>query len=1214
IAAAKMAINFHDGPLPEIGGRNVTSWSILHGHGEHGVTWHVMTAEVDGGDILVDERFPLAPDVTALGLNAKCFEAGSRTYGRFLDALEADALERRPQPGPQKMAHRYDRPGAVTVITPASTLADLRRVHRALAIGDRVLNEMGSVRIVLNGSVFLVGAISPSDESLDAGQVRLLGDGRIAVGVADGVAELSEITNTSGNAELPSEPVLWDDSEAIAAALEADDPAMSRAETFWTARLAARSASILRVAESATDRTVALAPAWRNTGAVAAALAAVVARFSEKSAVSVTVVDQAASDRAAKLGPLARLPFVNISVDPATPSDAFVTSGRTEAERSLAKGAWLADLAARCPKVRAHQPGGDDIAVVADGVTTPVDAAIVVRISGDHADVVSRAGSDLPPNWLDAFAVLVANDPTSTAIGSVDLRSDSDRALLASVNANDRPLGPATAIEQILANLAAEPLRPSLAFGRDELTRGELLGRVAAQRATLEAQGIGAGDLVGIATPRGLDMVVAVLGTLATGAAYVPLDPGYPTERLQFMVEDAGLAAVIAPERPDWLSLDLLVVHPATTQALMSPAALPTLEDLAYVIYTSGSTGKPKGVMLEHGNLANFLVAMDEVIDHDPAGTWLAVTSLSFDISILELIWTLSRGFSVVLLPDDVNKVAAAPRNAPTLSLYYFASEGKDGNFTEPFELLLDGARFADAHGFEAVWTPERHFHDFGGPFANPSVSSAAVAAITKNIKIRAGSCVIPLHHPVRVAEEWAMVDNISGGRVGIAVASGWMPNDFILKPESYGDNKQVMVDFTAEVCALWRGETRTYEGPRGPVTLRTLPRPVQKELPVWVTTAGNPQTFVLAGKLGYNVLTHLLGQSVEEVAERTAMYRKARAEAGHEGPGQVTLMLHTYVGDDGNSVRNIVRQPLKNYLRSSISLVGDIPSVFPTFAGRGSDLDSIMATLNDDEKDQLLEAAFERYYERSGLFGDIDSAYERCCELKSIGVDEVACLIDFGIPNYLVQGSFPRLAELARRLERLRKSAELEPTEEPAVVTVGGLIARHNVTHLQCTPSQARMLVADAADREALKQLRHVLIGGEAFPPDLADELRSVLTGRLTNMYGPTETTIWSLISEITGPTGGKVPIGKPIANTTIMVADAEHRPVPGGVAGELLIGGLGVARGYLHRPELTAERFVDVDLNGTTQRMYSTGDLVRLGADGVTEFLGRLDFQVKL
>ena len=119
------------------------------------------------------------------------------------------------------------------------------------------------------------------------------------------------------------------------------------------------------------------------------------------------------------------------------------------------------------------------------------------------------------------------------------------------------------------------------------------------------------------------------------------------------------------------------------------------------------------------------------------------------------------------------------------------------------------------------------------------------------------------------------------------------------------------------------------------PVAVRTLPRPVQPELPVWVTAAGNPETYRLAGELGANVLTHLLGQTVEELAEKLALYRQAWREAGHPGEGHVALMLHTFVGDDEDAVRETVREPMKEYLRSSVDLISAAAWSFPTFENR---------------------------------------------------------------------------------------------------------------------------------------------------------------------------------------------------------------------------------------------------------------------------------------
>ena len=137
-------------------------------------------------------------------------------------------------------------------------------------------------------------------------------------------------------------------------------------------------------------------------------------------------------------------------------------------------------------------------------------------------------------------------------------------------------------------------------------------------------------------------------------------------------------------------------------------------------------------------------------------------------------------------------------------------------------------------------------------------------------------------------------------------------------------------------------------------------------------------------------------------------------------------------------------------------------------------------------------------------------------------------------------------------------------------------------------------------------------MLGGEALPPALVDEIRPVLSGRLLNMYGPTETTIWSTVSPIDAA-GEPITIGRPIANTQVFIVDRHLQQNPIGTAGELLIGGEGVVRGYLDRPELTAERFVDLPAAGGA-RVYRTGDLVTLLDDGELQFSGRLDHQVKV
>src|SRR5690606_27431826 len=128
---------------------------------------------------------------------------------------------------------------------------------------------------------------------------------------------------------------------------------------------------------------------------------------------------------------------------------------------------------------------------------------------------------------------------------------------------------------------------------------------------------------------------------------------------------------------------------------------------------------------------------------------------------------------------------------------------------------------------------------------------------------------------------------------------------------------------------------------------IRTLPRPVQKVLPTWVTVAGNPETYRIAGETGSFVLTHLLGQSLQDLEQKLIIYRDAWRAAGHAGDGHVTLMLHTFVGEDEQRVREIVRQPMKEYLRSSLDLVKQAAWSFPAFKNKVDKPGELDALLN---------------------------------------------------------------------------------------------------------------------------------------------------------------------------------------------------------------------------------------------------------------------------
>ncbi|UCH95166.1 MAG: amino acid adenylation domain-containing protein [Candidatus Aminicenantes bacterium] len=188
-------------------------------------------------------------------------------------------------------------------------------------------------------------------------------------------------------------------------------------------------------------------------------------------------------------------------------------------------------------------------------------------------------------------------------------------------------------------------------------------------------------------------------------------------------------------------------------------------------------------------------------------------------------------------------------------------------------------------------------------------------------------------------------------------------------------------------------------------------------------------------------------------------------------------------------------------------------------------------------------------------------------------------------------------------------------------------IILSQQVNMLQLTPSRLQLLLSYKDNLHYLSSAAEMIVGGEAFPVHLFEQVREKFAGKIYNVYGPTETTIWSTIKDLTRCETGELTIGSPIANTRVYIVDRHSRIQPLGVSGELLIGGDGVASGYLNNPELTAEKFINYKLqiqnnpghyrsykSYKTYILYKTGDLVRWLPGGEIEFLGRFDHQVKI
>ena len=254
----------------------------------------------------------------------------------------------------------------------------------------------------------------------------------------------------------------------------------------------------------------------------------------------------------------------------------------------------------------------------------------------------------------------LAADPDRAAT-SIDLRDAEERRTIAAWSDTPVDYDATATIHGVFARQAQRtPQAVAVAFGDDQLRYAELDARAWRLAHYLRQRGATRGGRIGVHVRRGPDLVATLLAVLRTGAAYVPLDPDFPPERLQYVRGDAGLDCVITDDPHGPMAADRAVCLPACAEAIATcpghaaelAADVATSEDVAYLMYTSGSTGYPKGTAIRHRNVINLFAGMDLRVGIGPGERLLALTSISFDISVNELLWPLTRGAEVVVAPE----------------------------------------------------------------------------------------------------------------------------------------------------------------------------------------------------------------------------------------------------------------------------------------------------------------------------------------------------------------------------------------------------------------------------------------------------------------------------------------------------------------------------------------------------------------------------------
>jgi polyketide synthase PksN len=688
------AVNFHDAPLPRHAGMFATSWAILENESEHGVTWHLMTDVADAGDIVGSATVVVEPGETAHSLNLKCHDAGRVSFATLVDRLADGSAVAVPQDLSRRTYHgRLDGPPRGGLVDPRGAAAEISAHVRATTFGSHA-NRFGSALLAVADRFVAVEdcEILPGPSAAAPGTVLRVQGRTLTIATATEDVRLSVTPlNTAGLPDVP--PRLAAPDQAFVDAWVAAGRTLRRHEPYWAGRLADVRPVDLPWRALAEAAGPARPPAVRDVPAVAGidgaggALPFLLAAFgSFLGRVTGEPVFDIALCAGPETGGEERIRGLLAEAVPLrAPKPA---AGRSmldlAAEVAAALGSGgvalthAADLWRREPSLRdrgdavASLPVRVELTDRLERVVAPASAGgLTLRASRDGAAWVVLAGPGVDPavaTWVDErftpYLAAAAAEPTGEAallplLSPDEYRRAATRAV--AVTAYPRHL---CVHQLVLAQAGRTPHGPAVRFAGRELTYAELDRESAALARRLRGLGVGPGSLVGVFQHRGERLPVTLLAVLRTGAAYVPLDPMYPPERIGYMLDDARASVVVADRAlvGTLPPIDATVlVHDDGAGAADGGHGVDSTEQCdggdplapAYVIYTSGSTGSPKGVQVGHRALTNFLCSMARQPGFTASDRLLAVTTICFDIAGLELFLPLVTGGSVELASAD---------------------------------------------------------------------------------------------------------------------------------------------------------------------------------------------------------------------------------------------------------------------------------------------------------------------------------------------------------------------------------------------------------------------------------------------------------------------------------------------------------------------------------------------------------------------------------
>lgn len=701
----KCAINFHDAPLPRYGGVNALYWAIINRETSWAVTWHVIDHQIDTGPIIKQIPVEIQEDDTVITLGLRCTETGLDGLKKLIPELQKDKfliVEQNSEERSYNDRMKRESPGGV--MDWSKSAEALEAEHRALRFGP-VYNPIQCLKVILGDSVVLPSHVSVVSNSADEdfGTVLEITDTAITIQASGGSLCLEGLSDMEGREVSPRQfeelgSIKKGDplkllSQNEKQRLQKLEQISIRGEYFWRKRLSGLlPVSFQKELKSSKGQTqefemrslaVDHISLSRSSGQFAdpiliAAWGAFIGRVLNESQFDIVLVPNAKNLH----GDIEKSMFSEALPFRILLKDGEPISSLTERiDRRLKLREKLPliskDLLIRHPHLSNVKAEGD-LDGLPLGIVFCDDEEEEIEISGFQAvlRVVRNAGIDFV--WDRS----VLNDEQVNGVASafetfLEHFLQNPNGLLDNLPLVDKARGAEVielgrgdevdpsclvpAHQMFEEHVFDRPNEIAIQQGDETQTFSELNERANILAHHLVSIGIGSEKKVGILMERSINSVVSILAVLKAGGAYVPLDVAYPEERLQMMISDADLVAIITqsglkihlPKSVEVVAIDQIQDSARAADSGSNLQLEVKPDQLAYVIFTSGSSGKPKGVQIEHRSLSNYALAASEEYGIGKEDRVLQFASLSFDSSVEEIFCTLCSGARLVLRTDS---------------------------------------------------------------------------------------------------------------------------------------------------------------------------------------------------------------------------------------------------------------------------------------------------------------------------------------------------------------------------------------------------------------------------------------------------------------------------------------------------------------------------------------------------------------------------------